>query len=92
MPWNSQPVNQSAHCIDCEDEEGNVSVQPKVIFNTVHDRTITAYNKHIIARKFIHIINFLTLHTWNSTAYNKGFLSGTFIHLKLITAGGLERY
>ena len=66
-------------------------MQPKVLFNTVHDRTIVAYNKNIRARKIIDIINFLTLYIWKSIAYNKGFLSQTFIHLKLITAG-LQRY
>jgi len=72
LPWN-ESASHSAQCIDCEDEESNVSVQPKVIFNTPHDRTIVAYNKNIRARNIIDIINFLTLHIWKGTAYNKVF-------------------
>lgn len=90
LPWN-ESASLSAQCIDCEDEESNVSAQPKVIFNTAHDRTIVAYNKNIRARRIIDIINFLTLHIWKGIAYNKVFFSGTFIHLKLIIAG-LQRY
>jgi hypothetical protein len=77
LPWN-ESASHSAQCIDREDEERNISVQPIVKFNTAHDRTVVAYNK-IRAKKIIDIINFLTLHICKDTAYNKGFLSGTFI-------------
>ena len=50
LPWN-ESASLSAQCTDCEDEESNVSVQPKVIFNTAQDRTTVAYNKNIRAEK-----------------------------------------